>query len=113
MSDVAGGLGMTGGPDVPPFAVPSAASGPAAPRPTPASAPTPSKRCSTPPGSGREPASSTWAARSPPSPGSAGSPAPADGFLGVECSEVFWQHLSGAEEWWAGAEQGIGATGQV
>ncbi|MET8376442.1 class I SAM-dependent methyltransferase [Streptomyces microflavus] len=37
----------------------------------------------------------------------------AAGFLGVECSEVFWQHLSGAEEWWAGAEQGIGATGQV
>ncbi|MEU0763177.1 class I SAM-dependent methyltransferase [Streptomyces microflavus] len=31
----------------------------------------------------------------------------------VERSEVFWQHLSGAEEWWAGAEQGIGATGQV
>ncbi|MEV4877751.1 class I SAM-dependent methyltransferase [Streptomyces cyaneofuscatus] len=37
----------------------------------------------------------------------------AAGLLGAECSEVAWEHLTGAEEWWAGAEQGIGAIGQV
>ncbi|MEV1087658.1 hypothetical protein [Streptomyces microflavus] len=26
---------------------------------------------------------------------------------------MVWQHLFGAEEWWAGSEQGIGVTGQV
>ncbi|MFE2293471.1 class I SAM-dependent methyltransferase [Streptomyces sp. NPDC059452] len=35
------------------------------------------------------------------------------GFLEAECVELAWEHLSGAGEWWAGAEQGIGAIGQV
>ncbi|MEW1758970.1 methyltransferase domain-containing protein [Streptomyces cyaneofuscatus] len=37
----------------------------------------------------------------------------AAGFLEAKCSEVAWDHETGAEEWWAGAEQGIGAIGQV
>ncbi|MFE3722414.1 class I SAM-dependent methyltransferase [Streptomyces cyaneofuscatus] len=37
----------------------------------------------------------------------------AAGFLEATCSEVAWGHETGAEEWWAGAEQGIGAIGQV
>ncbi|WP_411082506.1 class I SAM-dependent methyltransferase [Streptomyces sp. cmx-18-6] len=37
----------------------------------------------------------------------------AAGFPGAECSEVAWEHLTGADGWWAGAEHGIGAIGQV
>ncbi|QYA94630.1 class I SAM-dependent methyltransferase [Streptomyces anulatus] len=35
------------------------------------------------------------------------------GLLGAECSEVVWEHRCDADTWWAGAEQGIGAIGQV
>lgn len=37
----------------------------------------------------------------------------AAGFLGAECSEVAWEHRTDPDTWWAGAEQGIGAIGQV
>ncbi|PCG85570.1 SAM-dependent methyltransferase [Streptomyces sp. WZ.A104] len=37
----------------------------------------------------------------------------AAGFLGVRCSEVAWEHRCGPDAWWAGAERGIGAIGQV
>ncbi|MFE9701385.1 class I SAM-dependent methyltransferase [Streptomyces sp. NPDC006270] len=33
--------------------------------------------------------------------------------LGVECSEVLWEHRCAPEAWWAGAERGIGVIGQV
>ncbi|MFY0514626.1 class I SAM-dependent methyltransferase [Streptomyces anulatus] len=35
------------------------------------------------------------------------------GLLGAECSEVVWEHRCDPDTWWAGAEQGIGAIGQV
>lgn len=35
------------------------------------------------------------------------------GLLGAECSEVVWEHRCDPETWWAGAERGIGAIGQV
>ncbi|MFJ8842660.1 class I SAM-dependent methyltransferase [Streptomyces cyaneofuscatus] len=37
----------------------------------------------------------------------------AAGFRGAECSEVAWEHRCDPDTWWAGAEQGIGAIGQV
>ncbi|MFG2764731.1 class I SAM-dependent methyltransferase [Streptomyces rubiginosohelvolus] len=37
----------------------------------------------------------------------------AAGLLDVECSEVAWEHRCDPDTWWAGAEQGIGAIGQV
>ncbi|OCC09976.1 class I SAM-dependent methyltransferase [Streptomyces sp. PTY087I2] len=37
----------------------------------------------------------------------------AAGLLGAECSEVAWEHRCDPGTWWAGAEQGIGAIGQV
>ncbi|MGW6723833.1 class I SAM-dependent methyltransferase [Streptomyces sp. NPDC054995] len=33
--------------------------------------------------------------------------------LGVECSEVAWEHRCDPDTWWEGAERGIGALGQV
>lgn len=35
------------------------------------------------------------------------------GLLGAECSGVVWEHRCDPETWWAGAERGIGAIGQV
>ncbi|NED27291.1 SAM-dependent methyltransferase, partial [Streptomyces anulatus] len=35
------------------------------------------------------------------------------GLLGAKCSEVVWEHHCDPDTWWAGAEQGIGAIGQV
>ncbi|NEC20936.1 methyltransferase domain-containing protein [Streptomyces parvus] len=35
------------------------------------------------------------------------------GLLGAECSEVAWEHRCDPDTWWAGAERGIGAIGQV
>ncbi|MGC4968231.1 class I SAM-dependent methyltransferase [Streptomyces globisporus] len=35
------------------------------------------------------------------------------GLLGAECSEVTWEHRCDPDTWWAGAERGIGAIGQV
>ncbi|MFE7372626.1 class I SAM-dependent methyltransferase [Streptomyces anulatus] len=35
------------------------------------------------------------------------------GLLGAKCSEVVWEHRCDPDTWWAGAEQGIGAIGQV
>ncbi|MFD4127730.1 class I SAM-dependent methyltransferase [Streptomyces globisporus] len=37
----------------------------------------------------------------------------AAGLLGAECSDTAWEHRCDADTWWAGAEQGIGAIGQV
>ncbi|MFE6700093.1 class I SAM-dependent methyltransferase [Streptomyces sp. NPDC057718] len=37
----------------------------------------------------------------------------AAGLLGVECSEVAWEHRCDPDTWWEGAERGIGAIGQV
>ncbi|WP_079134186.1 MULTISPECIES: class I SAM-dependent methyltransferase [unclassified Streptomyces] len=37
----------------------------------------------------------------------------AAGLLGAECSEVAWEHRCDPDTWWAGAERGIGAIGQV
>ncbi|GHF55217.1 hypothetical protein GCM10010504_23980 [Streptomyces griseus] len=35
------------------------------------------------------------------------------GLLDPECSEVTWEHRCDPDTWWAGAERGIGAVGQV
>ncbi|PVD03441.1 class I SAM-dependent methyltransferase [Streptomyces sp. CS147] len=35
------------------------------------------------------------------------------GLLGTECSETAWEHRCDPDTWWAGAERGIGAIGQV
>ncbi|MGW7591738.1 class I SAM-dependent methyltransferase [Streptomyces rubiginosohelvolus] len=35
------------------------------------------------------------------------------GLLEAECSEMAWEHRCDPDTWWAGAEQGIGAIGQV
>ncbi|MFD6206009.1 class I SAM-dependent methyltransferase [Streptomyces rubiginosohelvolus] len=35
------------------------------------------------------------------------------GLLDAECSETAWEHRCDPDTWWAGAEQGIGAIGQV
>ncbi|NEB35614.1 class I SAM-dependent methyltransferase [Streptomyces sp. SID14515] len=37
----------------------------------------------------------------------------AAGLLDAQCSEVAWEHRCDPDTWWAGAEQGIGAIGQV
>ncbi|MFE0693762.1 class I SAM-dependent methyltransferase [Streptomyces sp. NPDC058869] len=37
----------------------------------------------------------------------------AAGLFGAECSEVAWEHRCEPDTWWAGAERGIGAIGQV
>ncbi|MGW1292764.1 class I SAM-dependent methyltransferase [Streptomyces sp. NPDC002533] len=37
----------------------------------------------------------------------------AAGLLGAECFEVTWEHRCDPDTWWAGAERGIGAIGQV
>ncbi|WP_030581355.1 class I SAM-dependent methyltransferase [Streptomyces anulatus] len=37
----------------------------------------------------------------------------AAGFMGAECSEAAWEHRCDPDTWWAGAERGIGAIGQV
>ncbi|WP_103510738.1 class I SAM-dependent methyltransferase [Streptomyces sp. SM13] len=37
----------------------------------------------------------------------------AAGLLGAECDEVAWEHRCDTDIWWAGAERGIGAIGQV
>ncbi|NED02724.1 class I SAM-dependent methyltransferase [Streptomyces sp. SID6648] len=37
----------------------------------------------------------------------------AAGLLGAECSEMAWEHRCDPDTWWAGAERGIGAIGQV
>ncbi|MFB6702189.1 MULTISPECIES: class I SAM-dependent methyltransferase [Streptomyces] len=37
----------------------------------------------------------------------------AAGLLEAECSEMAWEHRCDPDTWWAGAEQGIGAIGQV
>ncbi len=37
----------------------------------------------------------------------------AAGLLGAECSEAAWEHRCDPDIWWAGAERGIGAIGQV
>ncbi|WP_318197960.1 class I SAM-dependent methyltransferase [Streptomyces sp. MCL20-2] len=35
------------------------------------------------------------------------------GLLGARCSEVAWKHRCDPDTWWAGAERGVGAIGQV
>ncbi|MFF4947102.1 class I SAM-dependent methyltransferase [Streptomyces rubiginosohelvolus] len=35
------------------------------------------------------------------------------GLLDADCSEMAWEHRCDPDTWWAGAEQGIGAIGQV
>ncbi|MFE3383400.1 SAM-dependent methyltransferase, partial [Streptomyces anulatus] len=35
------------------------------------------------------------------------------GLLGAKCSETAWEHRCDPDTWWAGAERGIGAIGQV
>ncbi|MFF0503635.1 class I SAM-dependent methyltransferase [Streptomyces fimicarius] len=37
----------------------------------------------------------------------------AAGLLDAQCSEVTWEHRCDPDTWWAGAERGIGAIGQV
>ncbi|MEU0623317.1 class I SAM-dependent methyltransferase [Streptomyces rubiginosohelvolus] len=37
----------------------------------------------------------------------------AAGLLEAECSETAWEHRCDPDTWWAGAERGIGAIGQV